>query len=383
MKLFKEEYLSELLASDVSPCISVYMPTHRTHPENLQDPIKFKNLVKQLEKSLSEKYSNGEISGVLTPFYALTDNPEFWNYNQQGIAVFGSKEFFRAYTLHMGVSDLAVVANSFHTKPLRKYLQSMDRYYILGINLSEVKLFEGNRYSIAEVPLNDGIPKTLQEALGEELTEPHLTAAAYGGAGKGVSPMFHGHGSKKDEVDKDAERFFRIISNEIHEKISKPSALPLILATLPEHQNLFFKVSNNPYLLERAIDYVPDTVSAEKLVRLAWEVFEPQYVGELNRLSELFSQAQNDKLGSDSISEIANAIFEGRVEALLIESNKIVSGKFDPETGQIFEADFNHPDTDDLLDDLGEAAIKMGGQVKIFPPERMPVKTGIAAIYRY
>lgn len=383
MKLFKEEHLVKLLSMEQKPCISIFMPTHRSHPENQQDHIKFKNLVKELEKSLAEKFSNGEINDLLEPFHALILDKEFWNYNPEGIAVFGANGYFEAFGLHSGVSELAIAADTFHTKPLRKYLQSVDRYHILGINLHEVKLYEGNRYSITEINLEDEMPVTIEEALGDELTEPHLTAASYGGAGKGVSAMFHGHGSKNDEVDKDAERFFRTISSHIHEKFSKPSGLPLILATLPEHHNLFFKVSNNSLLLESAISVVPETVSREKLIELAWEVMEPAYLAELDKLSESFSQAKNDKLGSDSINEIAKATFEGRVETLLIEADKLLPGKLDTETGKIKSSEMNQPDTDDLLDDMGEFVIKMGGKVKILPAERMPVQTGIAAIFRY
>ncbi len=383
MKLFKEEHLSELLTIEEGPCISIYMPTHRSHPENQQDHIKFKNLLKELEKSLSEKYTNSEINEILEPFHALVLNEEFWNYNPVGIAVFGAKGFFEIYGLSSLTSELAIAANTFHTKPLRQYLQSVDRYHILGINLHEAKLYEGNRYSITEVPLENVMPNTITDALGEELTEPHLTAASYGGAGQGSSAMFHGHGSKNDEVDKDAERFFRTISTHIHEKYSMPTGLPLILATLPEHQNLFLKVSNNSLLLEEAINVVPESVSREKLIQMAWEVMEPAYLAELDKLSESFSQSKNDKLGSDSINEIARAAFDGRVDTLLIEADKIIAGKIDPETGKIKNADINQPDTDDLLDDLGELVIKMGGKVRILPQDRMPVQTGIAAIFRY
>src|SRR5690606_31440203 len=97
MKLFKEEHLSELLTIEESPCISIYMPTHRSHPENQQDHIKFKNLLKELEKSLSEKYTNSEIKEILEPFHELVLNEEFWNYNPVGIAVFGAKGFFDIY----------------------------------------------------------------------------------------------------------------------------------------------------------------------------------------------------------------------------------------------------------------------------------------------
>ena len=44
------------LASVRSPCLSLYQPTHRRRPENQQDPIRFRNLVKELEASLRQKY---------------------------------------------------------------------------------------------------------------------------------------------------------------------------------------------------------------------------------------------------------------------------------------------------------------------------------------
>jgi hypothetical protein len=65
--------------------------------------------------------------------------------------------------------------------------------------------------------------------------------------------MHHGHGSKKDEVDKDAERFFRVIAGTIYENYSKPTGWPLILAALPEHHSLFQKLSKNPLLLQKAL----------------------------------------------------------------------------------------------------------------------------------
>jgi hypothetical protein len=36
-----------------------------------------------------------------------------------------------------------------------------------------------------------------------------------------------------------------------------------------------------------------------------------------------------------------------------------------------------------VLDDLAASTLEMGGQVVVVPQERMPTRTGIAAIYRY
>ena len=38
---------------------------------------------------------------------------------------------------------------------------------------------------------------------------------------------------------------------------------------------------------------------------------------------------------------------------------------------------------DDLLDDLAELVLRMGGQVQVVPADRMPTQTGVAATYRF
>jgi hypothetical protein len=73
----------------------------------------------------------------------------------------------------------------------------------------------------------------------------------------------------------------------------------------------------------------------------------------------------------------------GRVATLQIEAGREIPGRIDAATGDIQLHNLTHPEVDDVLDDLATLAMKMGGQVIIVPAERMPTKTGIAAIYRY
>lgn len=384
MELLTKEVVKELLNSSTAPCLSLYMPTHRSHPENLQDPIRFKNLVRQMEKSLVQKYSAGEAKKHLEPFEALGDANETWNHTLDGLAVFGAPGLFKVVGLQQQVDELAIVADSFHTKPLRQYQQSADHYHVLGLSLHQITLFEGNRHSLVEVKLQDEISKTMTEALGDELTEKHTTVASYGGAGGESSSMHHGHGGKKDEVDKDAERFFRIVADEIYENYSKPTGWPLVLAALPEHHNLFNKVSKNPFLLPNAIAINPDAVSNEKLINLAWEIIEPEYLHKLDRLTAGFEQARANGKGSDDYKVVAVAAVEGRVDTLLVEADRIIAIRVtNLVTGNTQKKNLENPRVDDLLDDMGELVMKMGGQVMVLPKEKMPTLTGLAAIFRY
>jgi hypothetical protein len=384
MTLITREMIQELLSVNQEPCLSLYMPTHRSHPENLQDLTRFKNLVKQMEESLLRKYDAIEVRKHLEPFETLGNDNSFWNHTLDGLAVLSATEFFKVIRLPISVEELAIVADSFHTKPLRKYLQSVDRYHVLGLSLHDIQLFEGNRHSLVEVELNADVSKTITEALGDELTDKHTTVASYGGAGGESSSMHHGHGSKKDEVGKDAERFFRVVANDIYENYSKPTGWPLILAALPEHHSLFQKVSKNPLLLPNGIPVNPSSVSIDKLINMAWEIMEPEYLLKLGGLANRFEQARANGKGSDDIKEVAEAAVEGRIDTLIVEADRIIAVRItNLVTGNTQNKDMNNPKVDDLLDDMGELVTKMGGQVMVLPTDKMPSQTGLAAIFRY
>lgn len=383
MDALDQDYAAGLLDACGPPCLSLYQPTHRRHPENQQDPIRFRNLVKKLEESLLQEYTKDQIQPLLKPFLELADDREFWNHTLDGLAVLGAKGLFRVYELQRPVAELAVVADSLHTKPLVRILQSADRFQILGVSRQAIKLFEGNRDALDEIEPAKGVPQTITEALGEELTEPHQTVASYGGVGGSHSPMHHGHGGRESEVDIDAERFFRAVDREVLKHHSKPSGLPLILAALPEHHHLFHQVSHNPFLIAESIDVHPDALTIDELRQRAWQVIEPHYLARLAALVEQFRTARSRDLGSDELTHVAKAVVAGRVATLLIEADREVPGRTDAATGAIEFGDLAHPDVDDVLDDLGALALKLGGEVVIVPAERMPTKTGIAAIYRY
>jgi hypothetical protein len=384
MYTLDENYRQELLVDCDPPCLSLYQATHRHHPANQQDPIRFRNLVKALEESLLQQWPESEVQPLLEQFRSLADDGDFWNNTHDGLAVLAAKDMFRVYRLQRPVAEMAVVANSFHLKPLMRILQTTDRYHVLGLNRQEIKLFEGNRDVIDEIELDQGVPRTITEALGEELTEPHQTVASYGGVGQGHSPMHHGHGGGESEVDSDSERFFRAVDRAILEYHSRPSGLPLVLAALPEHHRMFHDVSHNPFLLPESIDVHPDALSSiEELRQRAWQLIEPRYVARLTALAEAFGNATSNGLGDDELAHVAKAVVNGRVATLLIEARREVPGRINVSNGDIELGYLGDPEVDDVLDDLGALAMKKGAEVVVIPTEQMPTKTGVAAIYRY
>jgi len=375
--------LFELLPQAMQPCISIYMPTHRKHPENRQDPIVFKNMLTELEQSLSIKYSKRDITSLLEPYKNLLDDNPFWNNTLDGLAILSTLDFFQVFVFPMAVHELCIVADTFYLKPLRKYLQTADRYQVISISQNNIELFEGNRHGLDKITLDSEIPHNLTDALGNEVRGKHLTVASYGGVGQESGAMHHGHGSKKDEAETDIERFLRIISKAIYENYSKKSQLPLILAAGEEYHPIFQQINKNPFLLTKGIEKNPESLSVEDLTEQSWDIMKPHYTKKINDLSHEFHNLKAQNLASDDIEEIAKATILGSVRILCIESFRQIAGKINKETGNIEPGNLSDPETNDLLEDIAQLVEQRGGTVMVLSKDDMPSTTGIVALFRY
>lgn len=386
MDSLAKDYPAILSQEHETPCLSLYQPTHRKHPENAQDPIRFRNLVKKLEESLLQKYPKRDIKALLAPFEVLAEDHAFWNHTTDGLAVLAAPGLFRVYKLLRPVAELVVVADSFHTKPLMRITQSADRFQILALNRQGFKMFEGNRDTLNELDPVDGVPQSSAEQLAMDDDTRELSRRVYGPSSS--SPVRHGtttHGVdvKQEAKDHDTAKFFRIVDQVVQEYYSQPSGLPLMLAALPEHHHQFRSSSHNPRLMKEALDVHPDDLSLDELRERAWQLMQPHYLERLDGFVGAFKAAHGSGLANDNLERIAMAAHEGRVATLLIEADRVIPGRIDEATGTITKAELNNPEVDDLLDDLGERVIRGGGEVVIVPAERMPTESGAAAIYRF
>jgi len=217
MKIFTEKHLDILLAEQHPPCFSLYMSTHRTHPANAQDAPLFRTLITEFD-SVREQYNkDATVQAVFAKFDKLTDDYSFWQHTLEGLAVFATPVAFHVYRLNRSMKPMTMVGDRFYTMPLKKYLQSADRFHVLVLSANEAKLYEGNRYQIDELALteNDDIPATMIDALDHELRDLHATLASYRTATGEKWDGPQNHGLKKAALNNDVEQFFRDIDRAV------------------------------------------------------------------------------------------------------------------------------------------------------------------------
>lgn len=370
-----------ILNAKKGPFISIYQPSERESLNNKQDLIRYKNSLKEAENSLKIKYPKEDIKRIMKPLLDLAEDRLFWNNVHEGLGILLAEGKLIIYNLKRPVKELVVVSDSFHIKPLIRNYQSADRYHLLGISRKEFTLYEGNRYGFEELELPEGTPRTVEEVLGDEYTDSHLTAGKYGGAGS--TPMFHGHGGKKDEIEIDIERFFRFVDRFVLNEYSNPTGLPLILVALDEYHGVFKNISHNKYLLDKGIKTNYETLKTQELKDTVWEKLEPLYLRKTKELIDRFEESRANDKGSDDLVQVARATIGNRIDTLLIEADRVIPGKLNKENGKIEEGELKDPEFDDVLDDIAEIVLRNNGKVIVLPKERIPSDTGVAAMYRF
>ena len=111
--------LRALLAPHEPPCISLYEPTHRSHPKSAQeDPLRYRSMLHRAEESLRERYPARLIRPLLEKLELFATDPDFWIEAAAGVAVFGSADDLKVFKLKQPVPELLAVADRFQIKPL-------------------------------------------------------------------------------------------------------------------------------------------------------------------------------------------------------------------------------------------------------------------------
>lgn len=376
-----ERFPEDMIFKEEGPLVSLYQPTHRIFPDNKQDVIVYKNLLRTIENSLKLLVDDSESDELMKPLYEIKDDKEFWNNTYDGLAILVNKKNCIVYKLREPVKELAIVANSYYVKPLIKAFQALEQYQVLGLSRENFNLYQGNRYGFEELVIDEDQPKTMEDVLGDQKTESYLSHGSYGGTG--APTMYHGHDDPKQEADKDTEKYFRYVDQFVYEHYSKKAKLPLILIALSQYHSYFRTLSNNPYLIQEGIDKSIESMNLSEIRASVADVIERINKEKYEKNAEAYAQANANSLGASDIAQIAKAAFEGRVKTIMIEEDKIVSGSLDFETGKITFGDIDKPDNSDVINELVQLVLLNGGEVLVLSKAHMPSETGVAAIYRY
>jgi hypothetical protein len=363
-------------------CVSLFMPTHRTGREMEQDPIRFKNLLREAEESLTAKgLRDSGIQELLKGSRGLLQDRTFWQRQSDGLAVFVSAETLHFFRLPMAFKELAVVSHRFHVKPLLPVLTSDGTFYILALSQNQLRLLEGTRHSVDAIDL-ENVPKNLSEAFPDAFPEKELQfhTGTYSGSGNRPA-MFHGHNIRND-IKNHIMQWFRMIDKQLRGFLSGGQP-PMVLAGVDTLFPLYKEVNTYPHLMDEGIPGNPEEMTPEDLHQKAWAIVETVFKEERKAGYARYRQLAGTGQTTTDVTEAVLAAYHGRIDVLFVAVGVEVWGRFDPEKDKVYVHETPDPGDEDLLDLAAIQTIINGSTVYAVLPEEVPDHALLAAVMRY
>jgi len=138
MDFLSKSDLKTLLEHHEQPSVSLYMPTVKVGSETQQNPIRFKNLMKEVESKLEEIGIRLSDASEWLEQAKKLDDLEFWEHQELGLVIFISPTAFHYYCLPIEVDEIVVVSDRFHLKPLIPLVNKNGRYFILALSQDKI-----------------------------------------------------------------------------------------------------------------------------------------------------------------------------------------------------------------------------------------------------
>jgi hypothetical protein len=376
--------LKTLMSPHAGLHVSMYMPTYRAGVETQQNPIRFKNLLREAEKRLlASAQPPDDVQALLEPLQPLTEDYAFWQHQSDGLAVLRRADTLRLYRLPMTFEELIVVGDQFHLKPLMPYFTGDGRFYVLAISQNDVRMVQCTRYHMSEMELPN-VPKSLAEAL--RFDDPEQQLQFHTGTqprqGDQRAAIYHGQGGAKESSKDDLLAYFRQIDQGLHELLRDEQA-PLVLAGVDYLHPIYQQANTYRYLTEEGITGNVEHLSMEDLQSMAWPLVEPIFLQAQADARATYERCAAMHQASADIATIVPAAHFGRVDTLFVTVGRQQWGTFDLERQQLQLTEEDHGAATDLLNLAAVQTFLHGGTVYAVEADLMPTKSDVAAVLRY
>jgi len=354
-----------LLQNNVSaPALTITMPTHRTFPENRQDPIRLKNLVEQAAVRLRQEFSKSEVEPLLLKLETLVGQLDY-RYTLAGLALFVNREVAHAVQLPFSLKECVSVGETFLTRDLIFAMNRTPRYWVLVLSEKPTRLYEGTRDVLMEIQ-EGGFPVTHEGAGGEQ-------------------PLPGGFGIKKSAYrDERHRQFFRQVDRALAPFL-KDDPLPLMVVGVERYLAFFAEVTNHKDSILTTLTGSHDKTYLHELSKLVWPLVKDALAEQRQQVLSDFDQAVGEKKVASTIGEVWQMASEGRGHLLLVEESFRYPANTDQAGRHLFPAgeSAGGEKMDDAVDIIIDMVLSKQGKVVFMENGQLAKYQRIALILRY
>ncbi|MCB9193743.1 MAG: hypothetical protein H6597_04350 [Flavobacteriales bacterium] len=347
--------LTALLAHRSGPCVTILMHTHRTAPDNAQDRIRLKDLVKKAEKDLLEQMDKRGAAPILENLEALVTNIDHQQ-NADGLALFAAVDLAETVRLPFPVDDRVVVEGTFATREVVRARLGSVSYHVLALGREKAHLYQA--------------------------TDDHLI-----GEVRGAFPLKNRHWT----TDASRTSTARGQDNQLrHYHVDLVKALNdmvdgtarVVVASTQEHYAAFMDAAKYDPILIGHLGGSHDHLSPAEVVKQAWPIaYEDQKARHAAELEQV-QRAASDHL-TTAVADIWRRVREGRGAALYVERDLRIPVRLEGDAVVQVDDPSMSGAIDDIVDDIIEEQLRHGGDVRILPNGMLGAWSGIVLLLRY
>lgn len=384
MSVLSVDGLKAIVRGSKSPCVSIYMPTHRMGKQTAQDPIRLENLIKEAARQLEALgYDSRAENRVLGPARALVQDTGFWPFQSDGLAILSWDGGHAVHRVPLSFSELCVTGDRPHLKPLLPMIGGDGRFFVLALSQNAVRLFEGSRDGLRGMDLHD-IPKNLSEVVGYDVEQRALQfrtpgpASSTGGGMRGA--LFHGHGAGADDQKEEIGKFLRAVDDGVRGLLNGQPG-PVVLAAAEPVASMFRQVTKLQDILPDGPAGNFDGHDGRELFDRTWNHVAPRFDRERARVADLVREGLGTGKAIQRIEEVVSAAREGRVDAMLAATDAFrwgVAGE------SVAVHKDRQPGDVDLVDVAAAECLLHGGTVHAVRADEVPGdRAVVAAVLRF
>lgn len=342
-------------------CVSIIFNTHRTKPDNEQDPIRLKNLLKEAEERLIADVGDDQAHATMKLLQECVETIDH-NFNLESMVLFANAQFSDVARLPIAVEDRVVIDDTFATRDLVRAMNLESAYYLLVFSRQQARLLEA---------FNDRLVREVGGAFPFENTV-YTT-----------NPVQQ---TDSERLDNLLEEFFNRVDKHLQTALQE-HPLPVVLVSDQRNLEHYRKVSNQPEFILTTIHGSKDNESAQRIILDAWEEVQQTIQQRIqDRLGALETAQGQGKVLSD-YTDIWKAIQEGRGQTLYVQQDLFQPALVDKEQYNILLLDAierKEPGAvDDLIDEMIEQNRHFGGDTVFLEGDQLEPYQGLALITRY
>ncbi len=336
-----KEQLQQLATEKNSPCVSISLNTHRTHPDNEQDKILLKKLLKEAEDRVINEFGKRDVAQLLENIESVRAELDV-NQNLDSLHIFLSNDTKEIIKSAWAANNQGVqISSSFDVSTLIKAFNRSEDYLVMLLSQSGVHLYQALDNSIIKEINNEDFPF-------EENSHYNTNA-------------------DKASDSKHLDDLMREFLNKVDKallKVNLETNLNCVVIATTDNYSRLQQVSDKPsmYLGYENIDY--NNTAQHQIAQQSWNVV--QEIVKQTRTEAIGEMKEAVGLGLvvTDLQEIYQAAVDGRGELLIVHqdfSQSVIMN--DERTFELSASSSTEPGVEDITSKIAWEVLAKNGRV--------------------